>query len=269
MKKSQLIIVSAILLFTVSCEKDYTELIDPAADNFQVTGVSPSAPVVYNALDSLILARINFRTSSVVSGVSCDIFDPDNNKINSTLIELADNGRPEFGDDVANDNRYSNKFPMSSLDPVGTYSIRYYANSNSGSVQLIAQTSFAYDNGQDNFAPAIANLIMPDNVAAGQTITFSVDAEDENGLNDIASVFYEAYNPNGEKVVNSQGFSEFPMFDNGNTSQNGDVTAGDGTYTVRLTFPVSVQQGVWRFEFQALDRGGLYSNKITHNILVE
>ncbi len=58
------------------------------------------------------------------------------------------------------------------------------------------------------------------------------------------------------------------MFDDGNTSENGDVTEEDGIFTVILTFPASAQKGTWRFEFQARDRSKLLSNKIIHNIIV-
>ena len=92
---------------------------------------------------------------------------------------------------------------------------------------------------------------------------------DNNGLNDIEFVFYEAYNPDGVKVVNSKGISQFPMFDDGNTQENGDVTSGDGIYSVLLTFPATTQKGTWRFVFYAKDRGGLLSNAIEKSVVVE
>ena len=102
----------------------------------------------------------------------------------------------------------------------------------------------------------------------GNAMSAAVEVSDSNGLQDVEFVFYEAYNPDGIKVVNSQGISQFPMFDDGNTQENGDVTAGDGIFTVVLTFPISAQTGTWRFEFQARDRSKTLSNKIFHNIIV-
>lgn len=269
MKKIQFLIIAAVSFFILSCEKEYSELIDAEPDNFLVMSVSPSSPVIYNALDSLIIVRINFSAASKVSGVSFDILNPDNTKLNTSPIELADNGRPEFGDDVANDNRYSNKFPMSSFDPVGTYSIRYYALNNSGEVSQVAQSTFNYDNGQDNVAPVISNLIIPDQVAKGVSFIFSVEAIDENGLNDIQIVFFELFRPDGSQVEVTPGNTRFLMHDDGNFEIFGDEIAGDGIYSYKNSFGVDATIGIWRFEFQALDRGGLLSNKITHNILVE
>lgn len=268
MKKAIFLILFSALIF-ISCEKEFSGVVDYTPDNFQVISVAPSGEVFYNALDSLITIRINFLQNSKVAQVTCDIYSPDNRRMNSSPIILFDTGNPEFGDDVANDNRFANKFPLSTYDPVGVYSIRFYTSTPYSGNKQIAQTSFDYNNGQENIAPVISNLVMPAMVSAGQTITFSVDVADANGLNDIEFVFYEAFNPDGVKIVNSQGISQFPMFDDGNTQNNGDLVANDGTYSIRLTFPANVQIGLWRFEFQARDRGGLFSNKIVHNILVE
>ena len=49
--------------------------------------------------------------------------------------------------------------------------------------------------------------------------------------------------------------------------QNGDETAGDGIYSVIIIF-TGAPEGSYRWEFQAVDRGGLYSNKITHYVEV-
>lgn len=263
-----IIILFSSLLF-ISCEKEFTGLVDVNVDALQVTSVSPFGSVRYNAIDSLVTLRINFTQTSKVSIVYCDIYSPDNKKFNTASIILYDNGNPEHGDDAANDNRFAARVPFSTLDPIGTYSIRYFVQEQFGKNRQVAQTSFVYDNGQSNVAPVISNLNMPASVSPGQTITFSIDVTDPNGLNDVEFVFYEAYNPDGVKVVNSQGISQFPMFDDGRTNENGDVTANDGTYTVRLTFPQTVQTGTWRFDFKARDRGGLFSNSISHNIFVE
>lgn len=268
MKKTFLLIFISAITF-VSCEKDFTGVVDVDVNSYQVTTVSPSGNILFNAQDSLITVRIDFTASSKVGQVSFDIISSANVKLNPQRILLYDNGLAEYGDNTANDNKFANKFPLSSQYPIGTYYIRYYIADQLAGDKLIAQGSFIYDNGQTNVAPVISNLVMPETVGAGGTIVFSVDAADQNGLDDIEFVFYEAYNPNGEKVVNSQGISKFPLFDDGNTETNGDLVAGDGKFTVRLTFPASVQIGSWRFEFQAEDRGGLLSNKIIHTIIVQ
>ena len=81
-------------------------------------------------------------------------------------------------------------------------------------------------------------------------------------------VYYEMYKPDGTQQVNSQGLSQFPLYDNGDTSGTGDLTAGDGRYSFKLTFPVEIEIGTWEFRFYAEDRSGALSNVISHNIEV-
>jgi len=57
------------------------------------------------------------------------------------------------------------------------------------------------------------------------------------------------------------------MFDDGT---NGDVTAGDGTYSrIVILPPVGVTKGTFRWEFQAIDRSGESSNIIDHFVLIQ
>ncbi len=110
---------------------------------------------------------------------------------------------------------------------MGITHINFSVTGFDGNNNEVALTSFYFNNGQDNVAPFISNLNMPDTLQAGETIRFTVEVSDSNGLNDVEFVFYEAYDPDGNRVVNSQGIYQFPMFDDGN---NGDITAGDGIY---------------------------------------
>ena len=60
------------------------------------------------------------------------------------------------------------------------------------------------------------------------------------------------------------------MFDDGNSANDGDQTAGDGIYSVVLNFPASQPTGPWKFEFQAKDKGAPFklSNMITFTLVV-
>jgi hypothetical protein len=277
MKSSLLFLLLSSILF-ISCEKDFPGLIDSTVEQYQVISVSPSGNVVYNAIDSLITLRINFTQSSEVGIVVCDLYSPDNKKLNSSSMLLYDNGNPEFGDDIANDNKFANKFPLSTLDPVGTYSVRFYIQGQYGSYNLIAQTSFDYDNGQDNVAPVISDLVMVDSASSTPidsievdvSFIFSVYVVDQNGYNDIDLVFFELFRPDNTVVTDGSGNSRIQMPDNGNIQVYGDQTAGDGIFSFKNKFLDSptTQRGNWRFEFQALDRGGLLSNKITKTLKV-
>ena len=69
-------------------------------------------------------------------------------------------------------------------------------------------------------------------------------------------------------ISNSENISKFPMFDDGDTNINGDETAEDGTYTVVLRFPESVETGDWEFRFNAVDKAGQVSNTIINSLKV-
>lgn len=266
MKSSLLFLILSSILF-LSCEKDFPGLIDSTVGQYQVTSVSPSGTVIYNALDSLITLRVDFTQGSQVGLVVCDLYSPDNKKLNSSSVLLYDNGNPEFGDTIANDNRFANKFPLSKFDPVGTYSVRFYIQGQYGSYNLIAQTSFDYDNGQSNVAPVISNEIVdPDTVVVtGPTILFcSVKADDANGLNDVEIVYFIVYRPDG-----STSGSQTQLFDDGNTVQSGDVLADDGIFSRLIQVDQTNQKGTYRFEFRARDRGGLQSNILNHQVVIQ
>ncbi len=149
------------------------------------------------------------------------------------------------------------------------YTVTFSVTGTNDNDKKVAESNFNFNNGQDNVPPVISNLMMPDTIQTGQTIIMTVEVADSNGLNDVESVYYEAYDPDGNRVSNSQGIYQFPMFDDGDTAGNGDVAADDGIFTVRLTFPVNAQIGTWRFQFQAKDRANALSNIINHYVLIQ
>lgn len=241
----------------MGCEKTFDTVIDTPYANYQVTSVGPTSDFTYTLNDSTITISIVFSSSSEVNEAFCDVIASDDTKLNSSPVQLSE---------VSN-NRFQSEFPLSTYYPNGIYIIKYYVRNIEGNLQFVGRGNFKYNNGQDNVAPMISNLQMADSISVGETIVFSVEASDSNGLNDIEYVFYEAYTPDGVKVVNSQGISEFPMFDDGQTG--GDVTANDGIYSVALTFPLDAQLGNWKFVFRARDRSGVQSNIIEHFLLVQ
>jgi len=263
----------AILLFAFisGCEKSFDDVVDIAASGYQVTGtnVYTSNTFKYVVGDSLITIYLSLNSSDGVASVFCDVIASDETKLNSDPFYLLDNGSSVSGDERAGDSRFTNKFPLSRQNPIGTYKINYFITDKKNVTKLVAEQQFIYDNGQDKVPPIVTNLVMPDTIKAGETIFFSIEVTDDNGLSDIELVFYETYNPDGVKVVNSKGISQFPMFDDGNTDENGDVTSGDGIYSVLLTFPATTLKGTWRFVFNAKDRGSLISNTIEKSIVVE
>ncbi|NNJ53279.1 MAG: hypothetical protein HKP17_08915 [Ignavibacteriaceae bacterium] len=257
MQKSLFLLIPLLLW---GCEKTFDNIVDVSTDNFQVTSATQNKASydLKNPGDSILTARIGFTRLSQIQQVFFNVIASDNSILNSSPVEMFD---------ISN-NLFSASFELKREFPNGRYTLNFIAKGTSGETKLVATSSFNFNNGQDNVPPVVSNLMMADSVQAGGTILFTVEASDSNGLSDIEFVFYETFDPNGVQIVNTSGVSQFPMFDDGNTSENGDVTAGDGIFTVVLTFPTTALRGTWRFEFRARDRSKELSNTIIHNIVV-
>jgi hypothetical protein len=266
MKKFALLILLPIVFW--GCEKTYDSVVNPKQNNsIQVTNILPVDSVDYLTSDSVLTFAVTFNSSDQIQDVYFNIISPAGIQVNSSPIYLYDDGNLSVhGDSAGADNTFSNKFTMSNSYINGVYIVKYYVTDIYKTTSFISAQNFVFDNGKDRFAPVISNLDLPDSVAIGQTFSFSVMAVDSNGQGDIEMVYYELYKPDGSQVVNSQGVFQFPLFDDGQTSTDGDVTANDSTYTVLLTFPFGQPTGNWRFEFQAIDRTNLLSNKIIQNL---
>ncbi len=266
MKKFALLLLLPVLFW--GCEKTYDSVINPKQTNtIQVTNITPIDSVNYLTSDSVLTFAITFNSTEQLQAVYFNIIKPDGNQLNSSAIKLFNDGDlSTHGDSSVSDNTFSNKFTMSNKYINGVYIVKYYVEDIYGTSNYISAQNYVFDNGKDKFAPVLSNLDLPDTVTYGQTFVFSVMAVDSNGYDDIESVYYELFKPDGTQVSNSEGIYQFPLFDDGQTSTDGDVTAMDSTFTVILTFPAGQQTGSWRFEFQAIDRSNLLSNKITQNV---
>jgi hypothetical protein len=259
MRKTYLLLIPLIIW---GCEQTYDNVIDTSTENYQVSsiaGVKDSLNLYQFPGDSLLNLKIIFTPESEVNKAYFDIFSSDYSRLNLSPVEMLEDSLNEF----------KNQFILNNKNPNGVYTIKYSATGLSGKNKQVAESNFYFINGQDTLPPVISNLNMPDTIQAGETIVFTIEVSDSNGLNDIEFVFYEAYDPDGNRIVNTQGIYQFPMFDDGDTQANGDVTAGDGIYSVRLTFPQNVQLGIWRFQFQAEDHTGALSNIINHYMLIQ
>ncbi|OGU98770.1 MAG: hypothetical protein A2315_14705 [Ignavibacteria bacterium RIFOXYB2_FULL_35_12] len=268
MKKSIPGFLIYIFITFWGCEKGFDSLVDQNLALYQVTGVRTIDSVRYIPNDSLVLITITFNQSTDLRSVFTDIYASDGSKLNQNSFNLLDNGKAANGDFVAGDNTYSNKFPLSQFYPNGTYIIKYYAEDKNNSVKQVAIQNFKYDNGQANIAPILSNLAAPDSAKLDtiKTLIFlSVDAEDQNGQNDIESVFFNSFIP---PIGNPSSNNPFIMYDDGT---NGDQASGDGIYSLIVELPpppVVVVKGTYRWEFQARDRGKKLSNKIIHSIVI-
>lgn len=254
-------------LFFISCEKEFDTVIDVQKPSFQVVSVAPKDSVIFNVEDSSLVIRIEFTSASLISSVTAEIINPAGKSFLNDALTLYDNGKSENGDQTANDKIFSNKIFMKSNDLNGNYNIKFYVNENSAQSKLAAWSTFKFRNGQSNVAPVISNaLVDPDTVVVTDTIPIltSLVVQDENGLNDIKEVYFIVYRPDGS-TNNNKVF----LYDDGNLTLNGDQTAGDGIYSRIISVNQTNAKGTYRFEFKAVDRGGLQSNIINYPVLIQ
>ncbi len=265
--KKILIIILPFLLW--GCQKKFNDVVNADYSNeVEVKSVKIADSFTYSISDSLMPVSITLTSSADVNGVFCNLYDPDNNQLNSSPVQLFDNGNiAQNSDSLKGDNEYSNKIPMSSSYVTGSYKIQFYVNDNAGNMNFLAVHFFNYTPGQPNVAPVISDLVAPDTATIGTSdvyIVITLKVQDGNGLKDIQSVYFNSYIPPDGNPSSS---NPVPLYDNGT---NGDKTAGDGIYTATVTLPpTGVPLGTFRWEFFAKDRSGALSNKITHYIVVK
>jgi hypothetical protein len=276
MKKKNYVIFSlfslSVLLFT-GCDKIPDGTVDFQTVDYKVSLIEAPTSVVHTKSDSVIVTSVKITNTQSIAYVWCKI---NSSNGNATIVEKArmyDDGISTIsGDLIKGDGIYTCKMVMKQINPNGKYQIVYYAednvNDSPNNLVMIGSALFTFYNGQNNLPPTISNVNLPTIVDRGVIFPFSVDVTDPNGLMDIQSVYYRLYNPNGVLLTNSQGISNFPMFDDGNTVNDGDITGGDGTYSVILKFPLTQPAGLWKLVFQTKDHNGELSNEITQTITV-
>lgn len=119
-----------------------------------------------------------------------------------------------------------------------------------------------------NKPPAVSDVVAPDSVSVGTStvlLRLTVRATDPDGQSDIQRVFLNSFKPDGSPATGNP----FQMFDDGDVNGlSGDVSKGDGIYSLIIQLPPNTTKGNYRFEFQAVDRSGAASNVIVHTLTV-
>ena len=256
MRKFGLLLIP--LLFW-GCDKTFENVIDVARENYQVTVVSGIKDTIdlKNPSDSLLNLRLIFTPESEVNLVYFDVIDPDDSPLNSSPIEMIN----------ISGVIYENQFILKPEHPNGKYKVQFSVTGFDGENHVAAVSGFQFNNGQDNLPPVISNTVVdPDTaVVTDTTIIFtSVEAMDSNGVNDIKEVYYIVYRPDG-----STSGAKLLLFDDGNIEDHGDLVAGDGIYSRLIQINETNDKGTYRFEFQAEDRSGEFSNIINHFVLIQ
>jgi len=259
----RLIILFIPLVLFISCEEIPNETIVPEIVEYSIEEISAPNLVIFTESNTLSTS-ITINNSETIENVWFDVETQNGaEKISSSnkmLSESSSTRRIYSGEIQFNEN----------LLP-GEYTLIYYVQDlikvDDENVRKVGSKKFQFLSEAQNFLPVISNLDLPTEIARNIQFRFSIFVEDQNGLNDIESVYYQLSDPGGNLITNSQGISKFPMFDDGATS-TGDLIENDGVFTVYLTFPSSVGTGNWEFQFNAEDKAGAISNTIIQSMAI-
>jgi hypothetical protein len=258
-------LIFLIPLFLWGCSNKNNEVVDTGITNYQVTSVSSFPDFLFVPGDSAIVASITLNSSAGIKSVFANIIDPDENILNSSPVNLYDDGNVALHGDLTNgDNTFSNRYPFSQFYINGRYTIQYYIVNSTDNEVLVAEHNFIYNNNVTDIAPVVSNLVVPDTVSQLDSsivaINVSIAASDSNGAKDIQTVYFNSFLPNG----NPSQQNPFLMYD----------AAGNGIYSTVVYLPpknsgTPVPLGTFRWEFQAQDREKKTSNIIIHYIVIK
>lgn len=275
--------LSALLLFLLAgCEIPDKGAIDTAPPPLIVQATATPGTLDVNLLanqptdpvDTTIVFTASVSNLDAGTSVTYMVFDP----VGNLLIDgpFLDDG--VYPDQIAGDGKLSAAAHLHILKrDVGTYAAQIQARSSQGFISNTILLSIAIKN-SNNHPPHISNLTMPDSIkvpAAGDTtfVTITLAVSDSEGLGDIVSVKLTSKKPDGSSS------GQFNLYDNGGTVFNtqfgvpmssGDLTAGDGIYTIRIPFTGTPEPPpTYRdFSFVATDRTGDHSNTLTLRIYI-
>lgn len=270
-------LISALLIYA-GCEKKSDSIVDSNGKAPLLTNVFVS-PAAINT-DTMFVGSIKDPNDLLQIQVNCfasELILPGEKKnVQSAHVRVSKNfgsaliaGGDLVDDGIApdqskGDGTYSGKISFQiTRAEFGTYHAEIFAEGISGHQSNLVIVPFVIF--RSNKPPVISNLQAPDSVSLGnqdQTILLQVKATDPDGLSDIQKVIFNSFRPNGQP---SSG-NPFLMYDDGT---NGDTARGDGIYSLRIILPAATTTGVYRFEFQALDKSNETSNTLVRLLTVK
>lgn len=260
MKKYVFILL--IFTFFYGCKKEFDDVVTPIEYSYTVVEINSFASFNYTPVDSTIDFWIRIEGKENVKEVFIDLYQPDSD--DNIRIYLNDRGTE--GDQTANDGIYAKDVSFSQNDLNGNYYVEYYIIDKNGNGKKAAVHTFTYNNGQANIAPVILSVtVEPDTMIVIDTTAIKavVQVSDENGLNDVESVFFIVTRPDG--TSNS---ARVELFDNGSVVVGDDV-ANDGFYSLIFYVFSTYAKGTYKFNFQAIDRGKKSSNVVPVDVVIQ
>lgn len=232
--------------------------------------IAPSQ-ITYTDETTLFKATVEVNTSYLIKDIWYEIKSSDGTLTLADSLQMKDDGDTDSnGDEIAEDNIFTAQLSLGIQIPSSDYVVQYFVKNFQNVVEEIGSTNFTYDNTQFNYAPVLSNLDMVSSIDREVDFVFSVQANDDNGYDDIKIVYFELIRPDGSLVIDSRtNSSQFLMADNGDTDVYGDEIAGDSKYSFKNSFDSTAAQGTWTFYFLAEDRSDEISNEIIHNLEVQ
>ena len=259
-------IMTAIVVMTWGCDDIPDGTVE--AFHYDNTVIEMSAPDSFNLTqeDSTFVVSIQFPENPFKRNVYVEVATVAGLNISEEQFQLKDDGSEQSGDETADDNVYTGIIKLSSILPPANYLINFFLEDQEQVTRLVASKQFLFSSGTVNYPPVLSNLQLPASVKRDESFVFTVKADDPNGLDDIARVYFALFRPDGTQSGDG---AYFQMVDNGDDEHFGDATAKDGVYSYKNSFGASSAVGSWRFEFEAFDKSGVLSNKIIQTMEVE
>jgi hypothetical protein len=268
-----------LILFFVSCEKKQDSVIDVTGASPFVYSVSISPSLVNSdtinigtvrSPDDVLPLQLTARATAVpgssgglVHGVHYSVL------LSADASASAEGDLNDAGttpDLRASDSIWTGTIQMQFLRvTVGTFSVYIWADDGNGfqSNTVILPLRIV----RSNHAPVLVGVQGDSSVSIGpgQVIQLLVRASDQDGISDILKVYFNTFKPDGSP----SGGNPFLMYDDGNINGlSGDQSAGDGTYSLKISLPSGTTPGPYTFEFHAVDRSLDSSNVIIRHLTV-
>lgn len=258
----KLIILPILLLLAAGCEQSFDTVVDPQESEFQVLSMAPSETIVYEeGADSSVTVSISFTSDTSIDSVFAELYDRFNDPLISAPVMLV-----KVNDDGENGMLYRGEFYLGSQRRSGYHHVHYYIREGNAERE-IAKNSFYFERGFINILPEIVEVVAPDSVARGQEFTFTVEASDPNGDDDVRYVYFNLFRPDGSAVIDDRINSpNWYMDNNGPLAGLGDADADDMIWTFTNYFGATAPEGNWRFEFYVEDFQGGISQPVIKNI---
>lgn len=271
MKKLTLFL-SIIFLFA-GCEKKADSVVEVQSSNYQF--MTPTVPAAVDfSVNPVITPTIKVTNLPSGAQVWFDVVSLYSDDVMVSKVLMLDDGQAQSSGDVtANDNIFSGKYTFTNSAFSGYYELSFYVTTTgSGGNNIDSRIAFStikYTGTQRNEPPIISDISMPSSVEANTEFLITLKATDINS--DVEEVYFTLTDPYGAIA------GTFFLYDDGssaiidanNNKTSGDITAGDGIYSRKLSFKSTAKTGNWTFVFKALDGNGSTSNSITQKMTLK